>query len=58
MSVENAAQRLVLTVASLPRAKAFLQKKGLLGTNSAREAAIDPSRTHGPRLKHVLKLVE
>jgi hypothetical protein len=44
---ENVAQRLVITVASLPRAKAFLQTRGLLGTHSEKEATIDPSKIHG-----------
>ena len=44
---ENTTQRLVITVASLPRATAFLREKGLLGTHSDDEAAIDPARIHG-----------
>jgi len=44
---ENVAQRLVITVASLPRAKAFLETRGLLGTHSEKEATIDPSRIQG-----------
>lgn len=44
---ENAPQRLVVAVASLPRAKAFLREKDLLGTNTEREATIDPSKIQG-----------
>ena len=41
---ENAPHGLVISVASLPRAKAFLREKGLLGTDSDDEATIDPSK--------------
>jgi catechol 2,3-dioxygenase-like lactoylglutathione lyase family enzyme len=44
---ENQAQGLVITVASLARAKTFLRTRGLLGTHSDREATIDPSKIHG-----------
>ena len=44
---QNQAQELVITVASLARAKAFLRTRGLLGTHSDREATIDPSKIHG-----------
>jgi hypothetical protein len=41
---DNSTQSLVITVASLPRAKAFLREKGLLGTESENHATIDPSK--------------
>ena len=44
---ENTTQGLVITVASLGRAKAFLREKGLLGIDSDKEATIDPSKIHG-----------
>jgi hypothetical protein len=48
---ENTTQGLVITVASLPRAKAFLREKGLLGSDSETEATIDPSRIYGLTIK-------
>jgi hypothetical protein len=50
---ENTTQGLVISVASLPRAKAFLREKGLLGVESEEEAAIDPSRIHGLNIRVV-----
>ena len=44
---ENTPQGLVISVASLPQAKAFLREKGLLGADSADEATIDPSKIYG-----------
>ncbi len=44
---ENAAQGLVITVQSLPRAKTFLRERSLLGTHSEKEATIDSSKMHG-----------
>jgi hypothetical protein len=37
----------VISVTSLPRAKAFLREKGLLGVDAEREATIDPAKIHG-----------
>ncbi len=50
---ENAAQGLVITVQSLPRAKTFLRERGLLGTHSEKEATIDPSKIHGLNIRVV-----
>jgi hypothetical protein len=50
---ENTTQALVITVASLPRAKAFLREKGLLGSDSDKEATIDPSKIHGLNIRVV-----
>jgi catechol 2,3-dioxygenase-like lactoylglutathione lyase family enzyme len=44
---EDAPHALVISVASLPRAKAFLRDKGFLGAESEEEAAIEPSKVHG-----------
>jgi catechol 2,3-dioxygenase-like lactoylglutathione lyase family enzyme len=52
---ENTTQGLVITVASLPRAKAFLREKGLLGADTGKEAAIDPSGIHGLDIRVVGK---
>jgi hypothetical protein len=52
---ENTTQGLVITVASLGRAKTFLREKGLLGTDSAKEATIDPSKIHGLNIRVVEK---
>jgi hypothetical protein len=52
---ENTTQELVITVASLPRAKEFLREKGLLGADSEKEATIDPSRIHGLAIRVVGK---
>jgi hypothetical protein len=43
----NTTQRLVVSVRSLPLARAFLRDNGLLGADSERETSIDPSRIHG-----------
>jgi catechol 2,3-dioxygenase-like lactoylglutathione lyase family enzyme len=52
---ENAPHGLVMIVASLPRAKAFLREKGLLGADSEEEATIDPSKIHGLNISIVGK---
>jgi catechol 2,3-dioxygenase-like lactoylglutathione lyase family enzyme len=54
-SRENAPHGLVISVASLPRAKAFLREKGLLGTDSDDEATIDPSKIYGLDIRVVGK---
>ncbi len=48
---ENAIQELVISVASLPRAKAFLREKGLLGSDSEKEAMISPSKIDGLNIR-------
>ena len=50
---ENAPHGLVIIVASLPRAKAFLREKGLLGADSEEAATIDPSRIYGLNIRVV-----
>jgi catechol 2,3-dioxygenase-like lactoylglutathione lyase family enzyme len=52
---DNAVQALVISVASLQRAKAFLRERGLLGLDSAQEATIDPSRFYGLNVRLVAK---
>jgi hypothetical protein len=52
---ENTTQELVITVASLRRAKTFLREKGLLGIDSEKEATIDPSKIHGLNIRVVEK---
>ena len=52
---ENTTHGLVISVASLPQAKAFLREKGLLGTDSEQEATIDPSKIHGLNIRVVGK---
>jgi hypothetical protein len=54
---ENTTQGLVITVASLRRAKTFLRERGLLATDSEREATIDPARIHGLNIRAVEKEV-
>jgi hypothetical protein len=44
---ENAARTLVVSVASLPKAKSFLRGRGLLGSESEEAASIDPSKIGG-----------
>ena len=44
---ENTTERLVIAVASLPRAKTFLREKGLLGSDLETEATIEPSKIYG-----------
>ena len=44
---ENAIHALVVSVASLPKAKAFLRGRALLGSESEEAAAIDPSKIGG-----------
>ena len=52
---ENTTQGLVVTVASIPRAKAFLREQGLLGAESEKAAEIEPSRIHGLSIRVVGK---
>lgn len=52
---ENAPHGLVITVASLPRAKAFLREKGLLGAASEEQATIEPSKIYGLDIRVVGK---
>jgi catechol 2,3-dioxygenase-like lactoylglutathione lyase family enzyme len=52
---DNTTQGLVIRVTSLPRAKAFLREKGLLGAGSDKEAAIDPSKIYGLNIRVVEK---
>jgi hypothetical protein len=52
---ENAPHGLVIVVASLPHAKAFLREKGLLGADSAEEATIEPSKIYGLNIRVVGK---
>jgi catechol 2,3-dioxygenase-like lactoylglutathione lyase family enzyme len=52
---ENAPHGLVIIVASLPRAKAFLRAKGLLGADSEEEATIEPSKIYGLDIRVVGK---
>ena len=52
---ENAPHGLVIIVASLPRAKAFLREKGLLGPDSEDEATIEPSKIYGLNIRVVGK---
>ena len=54
-AAENTTHGLVISVASLPRAKAFLREKGLIGADSEEEATIDPSRIHGLNISVVGK---
>lgn len=44
---DNTIQGLVISVESLPKAKAFLREAGLLGPDSEEEATIDPSKIEG-----------
>lgn len=44
---ENRLQAIVISVASLSRAKTFLQEKGLLGSVSKRGLTMDPSKLEG-----------
>ena len=46
-ATEDRIQAMVIRVASLDRAKAFLREKQLLGAESAGQVAIDPSRVGG-----------
>jgi hypothetical protein len=50
---ETSVQELVVRVASLPLAKAFLRGKGLLGTDAPGQATIDPAKLHGLRFRLV-----
>jgi len=52
---ENAPHGLVIVVASLPRAKAFLREKGLLGADSEDAATMDPSKIYGLNIRVVEK---
>lgn len=50
---DNRVQALVIRVASLERAKAFLREKQLLGGDAAGQAAIDPAKIGGLDLRLV-----
>ena len=50
---QNQAQALVIRVASLERAKAFLRDKQLLGEEAAGQVSIDPSKVGGLDLRLV-----
>ena len=50
---ENMLQGLVISVGSLPQARAFLQEKGLLGSASATEVTIAPTMIHGLNIRLV-----
>ncbi len=52
---QNVPHGLVISVASLPRAKAFLREKGLLGADSEEEATIEPSKIYGLNIRVVGK---
>jgi len=52
---ENTTRELVISVASLPKAKAFLRERGLLGIDSQQEATIDPSKIEGLNIRLVEK---
>jgi catechol 2,3-dioxygenase-like lactoylglutathione lyase family enzyme len=52
---QDAPHGLVIAVASLPRAKAFLREKGLLGAESEEAATIDPSKLYGLNIRVVGK---
>jgi len=46
-ATENKLQALVISVVSLPRAKAFLQERGMLGSVTKKEVRIDASKIQG-----------
>lgn len=48
---ENRTYELVISVASLPKARAFLQQRDLLGIDSQQEATIDPSKIEGVNIR-------
>lgn len=50
---ENSVQALVVDVTSLRRAKGFLRENGLLGSDLAEEATLDPSKLHGLNIRLV-----
>lgn len=52
-AVEDKLQELVISVASLQRAKAFLRKRGLLGSVTEKGATIDPSKIQGLKIRLV-----
>ena len=52
-ATENRVQALVIRVASLERAKAFLREKQILGPEAAGQVAIDPSKVGGLDLRLV-----
>jgi hypothetical protein len=52
-AAENAIQALLIEVASLSRSKMFLSEKELLGSESAEEVTIDPSRIGGLNIRLV-----
>ena len=50
---ENTTHGLVISVASLPKARAFLRGRDLLGIDSPQEATIDPSKIEGLNIRLV-----
>ena len=52
---ENTTQGLVISVASLPKARAFLRERDLLLSDSPQEATIDPSKIEGLNIRLVEK---
>jgi hypothetical protein len=52
---ENTTRGLVISVASLPKARAFLRERDLLGIDSQQEATIDPSKIEGLNIRLVEK---
>ena len=50
---ENTTHGLLISVASLPNARAFLRERGLLGIDSQREVTIDPSKIEGLNIRLV-----
>lgn len=50
---ENTTHGLVISVASLPEARAFLRERGLLGIDSRQEVTIDPSKIEGLNIRLV-----
>jgi catechol 2,3-dioxygenase-like lactoylglutathione lyase family enzyme len=52
-AAENAIQAFVIEVASLSRSRMFLRERSLLGSESVKEATIDPSRIGGLNIRFV-----
>lgn len=52
---ENTTHGLVIRVASLPKARALLRERDLLGIDSQQEATIDPSKIEGLNIRLVEK---
>lgn len=50
---DNRVEELVVRVTSLPRAKAFLQAKGVLASESAGDVRLEPSKAFGIRMRFV-----